>query len=240
MSSLEIYTTVNLYEGSAGLPVTVRSTDQFTITASSSTIIADSLVGVIRPTTVAFDERIVTDLGDLSSKFSGQLYLPSATMRFTPQSSIQFPLELDLQLRGRNTETGAVAVLQVTSAKGGTGLDVIEFNPTDVGTFISQLAGGFPDSMSVTGTVQFNPSYDTTNVGTVGRNSSVAGALDLSIPLTLSIPNGLLSDTTVIGDTTADGVADRQIDQHTLESINSGKIFLDIENGLPVALIVKI
>ncbi|MCK5572317.1 MAG: hypothetical protein KAJ12_06130, partial [Bacteroidetes bacterium] len=111
MSSLEIYTTVNLYEGSAGLPVTVRSTDQFTITASSSTIIADSLVGVIRPTTVAFDERIVTDLGDLSSKFSGQLYLPSATMRFTPQSSIQFPLELDLQLRGRNTETGAVAVL---------------------------------------------------------------------------------------------------------------------------------
>ena len=94
--------------------------------------------------------------------------------------------------------------------------------------------------MSVTGTVQFNPSYDTTNVGTVGRNSSVAGALDLSIPLTLSIPNGLLSDTTVIGDTTADGVADRQIDQHTLESINSGKIFLDIENGLPVALNVKI
>ncbi len=239
ISAFEVHTSVDLYEGSAGRAVTVSATDQISINASSSDIVADSIVGIVKPLRVSVDEMIATDLGNLSSKFEGQLVLPSAEMRYSPTSSIQFPLELNLQLEGRNTESGARSVLQVTSDKGGTGLDVIEFNPTDVGTFISRLAGGFPDSMRVTGIVDVNPSYDTGTLGRVGRHSSIAGVLDLSVPLTLSIPNGLLSDTTTIGDTTGDGMADRRIDERTLERVNRGEVFLEVENGLPVALSVK-
>jgi len=240
ISAFQVLSSVDLYEGSAGRMVTVSSADQIRIAVTSSDIIADSIVGIVKPLRVSVDEMVATDLGDLSSKFKGQLVLPSAEMRFSPLSSIQFPLELDLQLEGRNTESGARSVLQVTSAKGGTGLDVIEFNPIDVGTFISQLAGGFPDSMRVNGIVDVNPSYDTGTLGRVGKHSSISGVLDLSIPLTLSIPNGLLSDTTVVGDTTGDGIADRQIDEKTLERVNDGEVFLEVENGLPVALNMKV
>jgi hypothetical protein len=240
ISAFEVQTSVDMYEGSAGRTVTVSSTDQIGISANSSNIVVDSIVGIVKPLRVSVDEAVATDLGDLSSKFSGQLVLPSAEMRFSPLSSIQFPLELDLQLEGRNTETGARSFLQVTSAKGGTGLDVIEFNPVDVGAFISELAGGFPDSMRVNGIVDVNPSYDTGTLGRAGKNSSVGGVLDITIPLTLSIPYGLLRDTTVIGDTTGDGVADRQIDENTLERVQDGEVFLEVENGLPVALNLKV
>jgi hypothetical protein len=115
----------------------------------------------------------------------------------------------------------------------------VVFDQAQVGSFLAQIVEDLPPTVRLAGSVVLNPYYDTSRRVSVGRNSTVAGDIDLSVPLTLSIRGGAVLDTAVIGDTTGDGTVDRWLDEQTLEALNSGQITIDVENALPLSFTLK-
>lgn len=225
--------------GGTGQAVSVSSTDYVSARVTTSTIYADSAVAALAPTVIAIDERIGLNLGEVSKKFRGNLDIPGADMVFTPHSSIVMPMELRLRFEARNA-SGNTVTLNVPVTKGTHGLDAITFAPGDVGRFLTSISGILPDSLRVVGTVVLNPDYDTTAPAPVGRNCAFAGDVNLSIPMSLRITNGHFADTLVMGDTTGDGNADDRLDEETISDFNYGKLHVEIENGLPLDVKVKV
>jgi len=90
------------------------------------------------------------------------------------------------------------------------------------------------------GQVHVNPPevYNPTlaGVGGVGRNSTFRGRVDLEVPLMVGIANGSYRDTLVVGDTTGDGNRDFSINKSRLREVNHGKLFIEVENGIPMQI----
>ena len=101
------------------------------------------------------------------------------------------------------------------------------------------ISGNLPDSLRVVGHVWLNPDFDTTAPAAIGRNCSFTGNVNLSVPLSIRIADGVFADTLVMGDTTGDGTADSRIDPAQLDNFNSGRMFVEIDNGLPLAVKIK-
>jgi len=120
------------------------------------------------------------------------------------------------------------------------GLSAIDFVPGDVGNFLTQVSGNIPDSLRVIGSVILNPDHDTTMPASIGRNSAFTGDVDLSLPMSLRIADGSFADTLVMGDTTGDGNPDHLLDPETMKSVNSGRMHVEIDNGLPMGVKVKL
>jgi hypothetical protein len=228
----------DLYGAGDGGTVTLRSTDFVRVDATSGSVVADSALAVLQPTMIAIDERVALKLGEIGKKFKGQIDLPGASMAFTPQTSIAAPMELDLRFEAKDG-AGRTVTLQMPVTKGTSGLGTIAFAPGDVGGFLSMISGNLPDSLRVVGHVWLNPDFDTTAPAAIGRNCSFAGNVNLSVPLSMRIADGVFADTLVMGDTTGDGTADSRIDPAQLNDFNSGRMFVEIDNGLPLAVKVK-
>lgn len=238
MERLEIVGSVDLYEGSRGQPVTVRETDNIRVVASSSTIIADSAVAVVKPTVIAINEAVALNLGDLSGRFLGSIDIPSANLSLEPMSDIALPMLLDLSLRARDA-VGQEVVLAVPPTKSTGKLSTISFSPREVGAFLSRLSSSLPDSIRIVGNVVLNPDYDTLHAGTVGSRCTFGGLVDLSIPLNLSVA-GTFADTLAFGDTTGDGNSDYRENRELLESMNSGSIHLLVDSEIPLRCASKV
>jgi hypothetical protein len=238
LSALTVVGTVDLFEGSRGLPVTVRETDNIRILATSTTLVVDSAVGVVKPTVINVNEAVALKLGDLSNKFSGQLLIPLASLSLEPLTGISFPLLLDLSLRARDASGNEVMLsMPISKTYGNRG--PIVFSPQEVGNFLSRLSAKLPDTLRIIGRVILNPDYDTVTVGAVGSRSSFGGLVDLNIPLNVSV-GGLLTDVVTFGDTTGDGNSDYRENRDLMQSMNSGKIHLVLDNAVPLAFACKV
>jgi hypothetical protein len=239
LTHLRVVATVAMYNGSGGIPVTLSRDDQFTYRLRTSTIALDSMVGVLKPTAVPIDDDIALDWRDLGGNFKASLLLPSATLQFVPDASPGVPLLMNLRLEAPRPNGAGIATLPFPNdaykADGG----AVVFDQAQVGSFLAQIVEDLPSTVRLAGSVVLNPYYDTSRRVSVGRNTTVAGDIDLSVPLTLSIRGGAVLDTAVIGDTTSDGTVDRWLDEQTLEALNSGQITIDVENALPLSFTLK-
>lgn len=235
INQIDVVTTANLYEGSRGLPVTVRESDSVQVRVASSTIAVDTVVGVIKPTVITLNQRIPLRLGDFASKFRGQLVIPAANLSVIPQTSITFPMQLNLVLKAKDA-SGRDVVLPVPVSKFSGTLSPIVFAPVDVGTFLTQISGKLPDTLQLVGSVLLNPDYDTVTVGSAGSRSTVGGAVDFSVPLTVSIVGGSFADTVAFGDTAGTGNSTYQENADLFNGINSGTIHCDLDNGIPMGV----
>lgn len=222
-----------------GATVTVRSTDNVAVRVTSTAVVADSAIAALKPTVIAIDERVGLNLGEISRKFRGRLLIPAANMVFTPRTSINVPMELALRFEAKDSK-GVVTTLDAPVTKSALGLEEITFTPGAVGTFLSSLSGELPDSLRVVGSIVINPDYDTTAPAAIGRNCSFAGDVDLSLPMSLRIVDGMFTDTLVMGDTTGDGEADRRLDEKTLRDMNAGILHVEVDNGTPLAMKLKV
>ena len=227
--------------------VTLNDTDRINLNVSTGgTILVDSLVGVIKPLWVHIDRMMPLDFGDLGKFFSGQITIASGQLDLTPVADLGFPFDLDVQLMAHNDVTGdSVALaLPASSKKGITSGSVISFDPADVGTFLTRLSAHMPDSVRIVGDVLMNPPefYDPTpsGLGSVGRNSAFGGAVDLSVPLRLSIADGLVQDTLSLGDEDGNGTRDGNVGDDQWDAFNGGKLYCEITNGLPFQVSVDL
>ncbi len=235
IDELQATTSVDLYEGSAGRPVTVSENDSVRVYVSTNEIFADTVIGVVKPTSFAISERIPLRLGETASHFRGQIVIPAASLVLYPRSAITFPVRLDLAVRSLdasgNTVTLAVPRTDLIPPFG-----PIVFPPQDVGSFLTRVSSAMPDTVQLIGTVTLNPEYDTTHIGAAGSRSTFGGTVDFSVPLSLSIVGGSLADTVAFGDTTGDGNSEYAVNADVLNSIASGRVHLDADNGLPLGM----
>jgi hypothetical protein len=240
LHDIHVVSTVNMYQGSNGVPVQITEADSVGVSVQSSTLVADSVVAAIKPTSIQVYKSVALNLGDLTGRFKGQLNIPAANLRFTPETDIQTPMQLNLMFEAVNKQGQRIATLPVPSKSGGTGREIIDFSPQDVGAFLSQISGALPDSIRVVGSVILNQNYDLSQPIGLGRNSSFGGSLDFGIPMNLAIQNGSLVDTTTVADTTGDGQSDSRIDSKTLDNARTGRLHVEFENGLPLEARLKV
>jgi hypothetical protein len=180
----------------------------------------------------------------LPTRFSGQLHIPSAALGFSTLSTIDFPVDLYLKIGARKSAAGDSAFLLVPVAQRrlNPGSNSVQFNEGEVGQFLSQFSGSLPDSLHICGRVLVNPRdvYNPAIVGHLGQNSSFGGMMHLDVPMMLGIVDGLYRDTLSLGDTTGDGHQDFQINKDRFNDVNYGKMFVEVENGMPIQVGIKL
>ncbi|MGA9120157.1 MAG: hypothetical protein WB699_12405, partial [Bacteroidota bacterium] len=114
--------------------------------------------------------------------------------------------------------------------------------PSDVGQFLSQFSGGLPDSLRITGKVLVNPpdcyTTDPLKVGGVSSSCAIGGSVTLTIPLTVGITQASYRDTVAFGQD-ADG-SNKKPAEDQLKNINTAKLHLEVQNGLPAQVGVRI
>lgn len=229
-----------------GQPVTVADTDKvFISVTTTSPLVADSAIGVVKPTWVDVDSKVGLNLWHGLRKFSGQINVPAAQLHLTTNSSIGFPADAHLKLGARRSSGDSVFInVPAAQRRLMPGQDGIEFDPVEVGRFLSQLSSQFPDSVRVYGRVLVNPPDvyvpSLAGVGSVGSRSGVSGSVSVSVPLNVGISGGTVRDTLVIGDTLNNGRKNFMIDQSTLNQYNGGKFYIEVENGLPAELAITV
>ena len=240
LRSMHVISSIVLPSGSI-VPVTVSDTNTITINVRRiSTIVADSAVGVLKPTWVNLNTVSPVRFGDLGTRFSGQINLAAATLALQTNSTIGFPMDLNLRIGARKSNIGDSVFLYVPASQKRVqnGSDLVVFDPGEVGVFLSQFSSGLPREFRIEGKALVNPPdvYDPSlsGVGSVGSHSSVSGRADMEVPLVMGIISGNYNDTLALGDTTADGHRDYVIDKKEISNVNSGSMTIQVKNSIPV------
>ena len=71
-------------------------------------------------------------------------------------------------------------------------------------------------------------------------DSGIVDSLGTSAKVSVTNLAGVLQDTSVVGDSTGDGVTDRWVDGSTAERLTQATAFVEVENGIPGRLRVKL
>ena len=74
----------------------------------------------------------------------------------------------------------------------------------------------------------------------IALDSAIVDSLSTSSKVAVSNLAGVLQDTTVIGDSTGDGETDRWVDASTAERVTAATAFVEVVNGIPGTLRVKL
>ena len=240
LRSLEIISSVVLPSGSSQ-PVTLNDTDRVLITVTrTSPIVIDSAIGVLKPTWVAVNTVVPVRFGDIPKRFSGQLSIPAASLALWTNSTVAFPMDLNIRIgaRKRNSADSVFVYVPVSQRRVQSGPDVVLFDQGEFGGFLSQFSSGLPQEFRVEGRALVNPPdcYDPSpgGVGAIGSHGSLSGKADIEIPLVMGIVNGTYRDTIALGDTTADGHKDYSIDKKQINNVSSGLITIEVKNAMPV------
>ena len=226
--------------------VTLRAVDQIDVGMHTvEALVADTASLVLKPTWVNVNATVPLNLGKLPARFSGQLNLPAAALEWTLSSSIGFPADLHIRIIGR-TPSGDSVVLPIPSGQMRIlpGTSTVRFDDAQVGAFLSRLAGRFPDSLRIEGSVLVNPPdvYNPSPGGSghIGWNSCVGGTMNLRIPMKFGLVNGTYSDTLAWGDTDGNGVVDDAYDRSRLHEVKNGTMYLEIVNTMPLEANVQV
>jgi hypothetical protein len=225
---------------------TLNSKDWVAVTMSSGApMIADSAAVVLAPTRISLRQTVPFKVGSLTSKFSGSLNIPSASLGLNVFSNVGFPLDLSLRLVGKTAGgDSAVLVLPSSEKRVFPGRDTLHFNDAETGQFLSRFGTKIPDSITVVGNALINPPdlYNPTpaGVGVISRSSSVSGSIGLTIPLKLALSTGSYKDTLDWNDTNGDGKSDNSFQKSDLNGVNQGTMYLEVQNGLPVQLAAQL
>ncbi len=241
ISALDVTASISLTQVSGGGQVKVQESDNIAFAVTTSSIVADSVTGVMKPTWVNVNAVLPVKLGDLTKKFRGQVNIPAANLRILPQSTIRFPLELNLRLEAESNRGQLLSEMDVPRTMTTTGaMPPIDFVPGDVGRFLSSITGQLPDSLRVRGNVLVNPAYDRSSPQTVGSTSWFGGQVQVSFPLTCSLAGGQFADTAQIGDTSGTGQGHTIVPAKTAGEINTIRLHVVIDNAIPLRVAMKL
>ena len=238
--ALDLTASVSLTQPQGTSQVKVLSTDGVAVTLAATSIVADSASGAMKPTWVNVNAVLPVRLGDLSRKFRGQINIPAANLRIVPQSTIRFPLRLDLKLQAESQQGALLSEMDVPPTVMNGAPQPIDFVPGDVGRFLSAISGQLPDSLRVWGAVIVNPSYDTSTSRSVGSRSWFGGQLDVSFPLTCALTGGTVRDTAAVGDTTGAGAGHTVMDAKTASAVTGVTLHVVTDNGIPLGARLKL
>ena len=240
ITALDLTGSVSLTPLGGGAPVKVQESDNISFALTTTSIVADSVVGAMKPTWVNVNTVLPANLGDLTKKFRGQVNIPAANLRLLPQSTIRFPLQLDLKLQAEGDRGQLLSELYVPRTTTDGAMLPIDFLPGEVGRFLSSISGRVPDSLRVRGAVLVNPNYDIATPQSVGSGSWFGGQMQVSFPLMLSLTGGEFADTASIGDTSGYGQGHTLVDAKTAGAVSGIRIHVVVDNAIPLQVALKL
>jgi len=234
VTSMEIVSSV-IIPDDITTPVGLHDTDKVDVSMLAlAPIIVDSASAVLKPTWIDLNTTIGLNRDQMVEKFKWQLLIPSASLVLNTRSSIGCPADLFLTLSAKKNSAGDLAVLEIPATQrrlsGGQG--VITFDETEVGRFLSQIPGGVPDSIHISGKVLVNPADayypGPAGVRRIGRNCSFGGTVNLNIPLKIGFGGSTYCDTVGVGD------GDQHRADGEVDGVNNGRVLMELENALPM------
>jgi hypothetical protein len=240
VTSLELVSSV-IIPNDVTTTVGLHDTDKVEISmATLAPIIVDSAAAVLKPTWIDLNTVVGLNVGEMTQKFKWQLLIPSASLVLNTRSSVTCPADLFLTLSAKKDAAGNLAVLQIPAAQrrlsGGQG--VIVFDETEVGQFLSQIPGGLPDSIRISGKVLVNPgdAYypGPTGIRSIGSNCSFGGTVNVNVPLKVGFGGSTYCDTMGVGK------GDQRRANGETDGVNSGRVLMELDNALPMQVGVKL
>jgi hypothetical protein len=224
--------------------VAIHDTDKVQIVMSSgSPIMVDTLSGALKPTWVNVNTAVGIDHGTFPSKLKGTFVIPSASLVFNVLSGVGYPADLYVSLSAVRRD-GQTAIIPVPSNQRRIepGITTISFDPSDVGRFLSQFSDGLPDSLYISGKVLVNPpdcyTTDPLRVGGASSTCSIGGTVTLAVPMTVGIAQASYRDTVDFG--VDDDGSNKKPAADQLNNVNTAKLHLDVQNGVPAQVGVTI
>lgn len=232
LNSGELTNAISVY-GLFEIPATndireISSTDSISINFELENTVIKSIAGQVKPSTFKIDETSFgIDLGDLRDTFTfDSIRFADPYVSLKLKSSIGFGILSDAILTARNGSQSESIYFPIQLDPYGDDIfNLTEYGFTDL---LNSFTNTFPDSFTVSGNTTVNPDYI---IGSVSQTDSIGGSVDLIFPLDLGISGGSIIDTVDI-----DSIG---ISEDEINSIESFKLILDIENAIPFSLSMK-
>jgi hypothetical protein len=202
--------------------VSINSSDSFSFSVSSDTVLFSSLAGIIQPTTVQIEPmQINLDLPQGLSSVS----LTDAVLSLKIKNGVGFPGVLDLNLAG---EDGQSLLMSGGIQPGSPENPVItEIRENNLSSFLNPV----PEQVSLTGEAICGDGIST---GTVTENDFITGEFLLSSPFEFVLDSTQIEidpNTNSLEEDLRDGLNDK---------VNWAKVYLNLENHLPLGAKIEL
>ncbi|GEM_PF-1900655 len=233
----------------AETPITLRATDgvNATITAGSEPIKIRSISGIPKPTAISINDTVQLPWGDFPLHFSADsISLDSVMMKLNYGMKGGYPVDLKLRLLGLSQRGDVVSSMEVPP---GGSLDpamhrlmpntpeVIEFSAQNglVAQFFAQLLTSRPAQLVILGYGVVNPldRYVLRESGTIDEHSSIVSSVDLTVPIRLTIIQGIFQDTVILGGNDTQGIL---FDQKIIPHLEEAAVCFTLENAVPLSV----
>jgi hypothetical protein len=209
-------------EGSGENLVSISSSDSISISVSSDTILFSSLSGIIQPTLVQIDPMQVNlDLPQGLSSVS----LTDAILDLKIKNGVGFPGYLDLNLNGEDGQSLLIRGQVESGAPDNQVITILREN--NLSSFLNPI----PERINLTGQATCG---DGITSGRVTENDFICGEMILSSPFEFVLDSTRIQidpDSNSLQEDLRDGLEKR---------VNSAKIYLDLENHLPIGAKVEL
>ncbi len=208
-------------------PTTISKNDSVSVSIEFGETTLRSVAGKIKPTKFDITEtHFGLDMGDIKEKLSfDQINLNDPGIQLILESSAKMNFLLNSKLiatNGSQTKTLNLNNVMISSP----GTNVIDLRDYGLKDFLNGFSKSLPDSFTFSGDAIVNPNYE---IGEVSKNDSIAGKINIRIPLDVGIKGGAFKDTVEFDPF---DISDEDID-----ALQSATITLEIKNALPIGLV---
>lgn len=229
---------IKTVQAAAGYALVSKTDNVLALVQPTGSFVLNEVQGKIPPQRIGIAQEFDAGIGDIGNNLSLTGFRSAISLAVNVLSTGLFPTDVNLNVYpvNKNGVEGAPVVI------------VDRINPGDPSTIdidtadVNQLMNAFlasskelPSKFRLRGTVTVSPMDvygDNTNpkagVGRVVQDDSVHVTMEYAIPVALGIQNGSLKDTV--------SLEENNIDTTQLALIESGKIYMNVENTFPVTL----
>ncbi|MBI5463842.1 MAG: hypothetical protein HY966_02660 [Ignavibacteriales bacterium] len=200
-----------------------------------------SVTGKIKPTPLVIASGASgANLGDASSRFQGQFTFDSVRIAVDLGMTGGYPVKYNMRLVAVNRKTGAKDSLTLPAPLG-QGADTTLYpnvgnfaftriqlgNSQGLNQFLSKFVPNFPDTFYIRGSAMINPAFGSS---TIYDSTKLYTRVNVYFPLKIGIVNGSARDSISLPKGNFQDLA---------KSVKSGKINLELENGIPLQLVFR-
>lgn len=207
-------------------PKTLSKNDSIAININFGSIVFRSVSGKIKPTTFSIAESSFGfDLGDVKSKFKyTDINFNDPAILLKLKSSAKMEFELNGTINATNgTQSNTMNLDNVIIASQGS--NVIDLRDYGFKNFINGFDAAIPDSFIFAGDATVNPNF---SIGSVSKDDSVSGGVEIQIPLDVGIAGGTFLDTLTIDSL--------NVSDSTIDAINYAELTIELSNEIPVGI----
>ena len=208
-------------------PRSLSKDDSISVAVDFKNIVLRSVTGKIKPTTFSITQSdFDMDMGDVKDKFGySQINLNDPAIILDLSSSAKMQFMLDASIDATNgTQTKSLALHNVLiDSPGDTRIDLRDYGLKD---FLNGFLNELPNHFEFSGSAIVNPNYE---VGSVSKDDSIAGSVEIRIPLDVGIEGGNFKDTVNIDPS--------DMDTTNIDNMNYVELTLEIKNAIPVSIV---